>query len=94
MNTTRKTIMICKTQQKLENNNKKMMILQAKHNDNKGKGTENHGWQQRTRLTLMRINSYKDKLRRDTRKMSCRNKNTKPKMLEAWSFLRFLGYMH
>ncbi len=54
--------MICKTQQKLENNNKKMMILQAKHNDNKGKGTKNHGWQQGTRLTLMRTNSYKDKL--------------------------------
>jgi hypothetical protein len=38
--------MICKTQQKLENNRKKMMILQAKHHDNKGKGTTIQGWQQ------------------------------------------------
>jgi hypothetical protein len=86
--------MIYKTQQKLENNRKKMMILQAKHHDNKGNGTKTHEWQQQTRLTLTHTNSYKDKLRKNTWKMSCRSKNTKPKMLEAWCYLRFEGYMH
>ncbi len=68
---------------------KKMMIIQAKHHDNKRKGTKTQGWQQWTRLGLTHNNSYKDKPRRNTRKMSHRNKNTKPKMLKAWCYLRF-----